>query len=38
MWTPTTRRHYSRTSLRYQTDLTDAEWVVIRPLLPALTL
>jgi transposase len=34
MWTPTTRRHYSREGLRYETDLTDAEWAVIEPLLP----
>ena len=29
MWTPTTREQHSRKALRYQTDLTDAEWVVI---------
>src|SRR5215210_8030998 len=34
MWTPTTRRHYSREGLRYETDLTDAEWALIEPLLP----
>ena len=34
MWTPTTRRHYSRDDLRYETDRTDAEWAVIEPLLP----
>ena len=34
MWTPTTRRQYSRYELRYETDLTDAEWAVIEPLLP----
>ena len=34
MWTPTTRRQYSRTGLRYETDLTDAEWAVIAPLMP----
>src|ERR671916_2042027 len=34
MWTPTTRRRYSRVGLRYETDLTDAEWAVIAPLLP----
>ena len=28
MWTPTTREQHSRKALRYQTDLTDAEWVV----------
>ena len=35
MWTPTTRRQHSREGLRYETDLTDAEWAVIAPLLPA---
>lgn len=34
MWTPTTRAQHNRVSLRYQTDLTDAEWVVIEPHLP----
>ena len=34
MWTPATRRHHSRDGLRYETDLTDAEWAVIEPLLP----
>ena len=34
MWTPTTREQHSRKALRYQTDLTDAEWVVIEPHLP----
>jgi hypothetical protein len=34
MWTPTTRRQYSRDGLRYETDVTDAEWAVIEPLLP----
>ena len=34
MWTPTTRRHYSRDGLRYETDLTDAAWALIEPLLP----
>ena len=35
MWTPTTREQHSRKALRYQTDLTDAEWVVIEPHLPS---
>ncbi len=35
MWTPTTRRQHSRTGLRYETDLTDAEWAIIAPLLPS---
>jgi transposase len=34
MWTPTTRRQHSRSGLRYETDLTDAEWALIEPLLP----
>jgi transposase len=34
MWTPTTRRQHSRAGLRYETDLTDAEWAIIEPLLP----
>ena len=34
MWTPTTREQHSRKALRYQTDLTDAEWAVIEPHLP----
>jgi transposase len=35
MWTPTTREHHSRAATRYQTDLTDAEWRLIEPNLPA---
>ena len=34
MWTPTTRQQHSRPVIRYQTDLTDAEWRVIAPHLP----
>jgi transposase len=34
MWTPTTRRQHSRAGLRYETDLTDAEWALVEPLLP----
>jgi Putative transposase of IS4/5 family (DUF4096) len=34
MWTPTTRQQHSRTVMRYQTDLTDAEWRVIAPHMP----
>ena len=33
MWTPVTRQH-SRDHLRYETDLTDAEWALIEPLIP----
>jgi len=35
MWTPATRRQQSREGLRYETDLTDGEWAVIEPLMPA---
>ena len=34
MWTPTTRRHHSRQGLRYDTDLTDAEWALLEPYMP----
>ena len=34
MWTSTTRRQHSRAGLRYGSDLTDAEWAVLEPLLP----
>ena len=29
MWTPATRKNYSRNGLRYQSDVTDEEWRVI---------
>ena len=35
MWTPTTRRHHSRRTPRYASDLTDAEWRLVEPYLPA---
>ncbi len=35
MWTETTRKKYDRDGLRYASDLTDAEWRLIEPLLPA---
>ena len=35
MWTPATRAQHSRAGLRYQSDLTEAEWIVIEPYLPA---
>ena len=35
MWTPTTREQHNRRTPRYQTDMTDAEWAVIEPYLPA---
>jgi len=35
MWTETTRRQYRREDLRYASDMTDAEWALIAPHLPA---
>jgi putative transposase len=35
MWTPATRRQHNRESLRYETDLTDAEWNLIASFMPA---
>src|SRR6202048_4493862 len=35
MWTEITRRKYQREGQRYASDLTDAEWVLIEPHLPA---
>ena len=35
MWTPTTRKKHNRKANRYQTDVTDEEWRVIEPHLPA---
>ena len=35
MWTETTRKQYERQSERYASDLTDGEWAVIAPHLPA---
>ena len=34
MWTPATRKYYSRPTQRYQTDMTEREWRVIEPYLP----
>ena len=34
MWTATSRAQHSRVGLRFSSDLTDAEWVVLQPLLP----
>ncbi len=34
MWTDENRGRYDRSRLRYPSDLTDAEWVLIRPLIP----
>ena len=35
MWTEITRGQYERSGLRYASDLTDEEWTVIAPYLPA---
>lgn len=35
MWTEITRPNYARKGLRYASDMTDAEWALIAPLLPA---
>ena len=34
MWTKENRARYDRSKLRYPSDLTDAEWAVIGPLIP----
>jgi transposase len=34
MWTPENRTQYSRTGLRYPSDVTDEEWAEIAPLIP----
>lgn len=34
MWTTEQRRRYERRGLRYPSDLTDAEWALIAPLIP----
>lgn len=34
-WTETTRPHYDRRCPRYASDLTDAEWALVEPLMPA---
>ena len=34
MWTATTRAQHMREGLRFASDLTDAEWAVLEPLLP----
>jgi putative transposase len=35
MWTATTRTQHRRDGLRFPSDLTDTEWAVLEPLLPA---
>jgi len=34
MWTNENRARYDRSNLRYPSDLTDAEWLLIKPLIP----
>ena len=34
MWTTENRKRYDRSDLRYESDLTDAEWVLVAPLIP----
>lgn len=34
MWTAANRDRYDRSTLRYPSDLTDAEWALIEPLIP----
>jgi transposase len=34
MWTPENRKRYDRSGLRYESDLTDAEWALVAPLIP----
>jgi transposase len=34
MWTTENRPQYERTGLRYPSDLTDAEWDLVKPLIP----
>ena len=35
MWTVDNRGRYDRSKLRYPSDLTDAEWALVEPLIPA---
>ncbi len=34
MWTKENRARYDRSKLRYPSDLTDAEWALVEPLIP----
>ena len=38
MWTDTTRKQFARKGLRLPSNLTDTEWAVLEPLLPARSL
>jgi transposase len=35
MWTTKNRGRYDRSKLRYPSDLTDEEWAMVGPLIPA---
>jgi putative transposase len=35
MWTETTCEQYRRHGLRYASDMTDAEWAMVEPFMPA---
>jgi putative transposase len=35
MWTPTTRKQHNRDRLRFPSDLTEQEWEILAPLMPA---
>jgi len=35
MWTPENRGRYDRSGLRYPSDVTDPEWALVGPLIPA---
>ena len=34
MWTPEHRRAAERSGLRYPSNLTDAEWAIVEPMIP----
>ncbi len=34
MWSPTIRLQRSRSDLRYETNLTEREWLILKPVLP----
>ena len=34
VWTEITRLRYGREGMRYESDMTDGEWLVMEPLLP----
>ena len=34
MWTNENRAHYDRSKLRYPSDVTDAEWAHVAPVIP----